>query len=101
MRIGRFQRHSQPSNDPNVGLRRRDLRDGRQRGSARDQMQESAAGKFHVALLALSRAKLRFVRGAGVRIYLDQIRPHGPERSFDRAESPSVLAWRHTGLPKP
>jgi hypothetical protein len=34
-------------NDPDVGLRRRDLRYGRQRGSTRCQMREFAAGKFH------------------------------------------------------
>ena len=30
-----------------IGLRPRDARDGRERGSARGQMQEYAAGKFH------------------------------------------------------
>jgi hypothetical protein len=30
-----------------IGLRPRDPRDGRQRGSARGQMQKFAAGKFH------------------------------------------------------
>jgi hypothetical protein len=47
MCIGRCQRHSQPSNDPDVGLRPCDPRHDRQRGSARCQMQECAAGKFH------------------------------------------------------
>ena len=47
MWIGRCQRHSQPSNDPDVGLRPCDPRHDRQRGSARCQMQECAAGKFH------------------------------------------------------
>jgi len=47
MCIGRCQRHSQPSNDPDVGLRRRDLRPDRQRGSARCQMEKISAGKFH------------------------------------------------------
>src|SRR5262249_8361398 len=34
-----------------IGLRPRDARDGRQRGSARCQMQKLAAGKFHGLLL--------------------------------------------------
>jgi hypothetical protein len=38
-----------------IGLRTRDPRNSRQRGSARCQVQESATGKFHTALTASSR----------------------------------------------
>ncbi len=50
MYVDQCQRHSQPSNDPVVGLRPRDPRHRRQRRSARCQMQKLPAGKFHVAL---------------------------------------------------
>ena len=51
MCIGRCQRHSQPSNDPNVGLRLRDPRDG-----TSGKFQELSPSDFHCALPGSARA---------------------------------------------
>src|SRR5262249_14817355 len=47
VRASRGERDDDPHRPRWVGLRPRDARDGRQRGSADGQMQEFAAGKFH------------------------------------------------------
>jgi len=59
MCIGRWQRHNQPSNDPDVGLRHCDLRHGRQCDNARGQMQEFTMGKFHGVALNCLREDFR------------------------------------------
>jgi hypothetical protein len=43
----RRDRHDQAHRPRRIGLRQCNTRDGRQRGSARGQIQERAAGKFH------------------------------------------------------
>jgi hypothetical protein len=43
----RRKRNHKPDRTRRIGLRPRDARDGRQRGSARGQMQKLSAGKFH------------------------------------------------------
>ena len=59
MCIGRCQRHSQPSNDPDVGLRHCDLPHDRQCDNARGQMQEFTMGKFHGVALNCLREDFR------------------------------------------
>src|SRR5262245_27546636 len=46
-RAARGKWHDQTHRPRRIGLRLRDARDGRQRGSARCQMQKISAGKFH------------------------------------------------------
>src|SRR5262249_19893855 len=50
VRASRGERDDDPHRPRRIGLRPRDTRHGRQRGSARGQMQKISAGKFHFEL---------------------------------------------------